>query len=395
MTTFVADKRSAVEEAVTRDLNDPGIAKDSLVTTLNRRVEDEESERERLAKAAEDQAANFRTTEISSLDKYVTETEAAITATRALPKPEATDDGGVQPAEALAASDSFLAALRKQRSIIGSPDNKRRGRLQRQLVEYQRQQAVLQEQRRIVLMKGSALVKIQAKNLKASNLQALRATRDLEDHAVKVAARKDAAGKLMDSLDGLGSGISDVGGAITKMLTPVSDDDPAVVRLAEQMLVEDPVMRAAGKRLNDSLKAVMQRKQAKVAELVYWQRKISTNLATITSGLATQAALSRQRQSLAAALHPSVKLYLKQTRERAKDLLAESIYWFAKSHQYENLGDVEDTFYNFDTWTDLLRNQELEKVKPSSQASDEAERAALAIKRARYSAGGGRLQEGR
>ena len=44
-----------------------------------------------------------------------------------------------------------------------------------------------------------------------------------------------------------------------------------------------------------------------------------------------------------------MKEYLKQTRERAKDALAESIYWFVKSHQYENLQDVDDTFYNFDS----------------------------------------------
>jgi hypothetical protein len=142
--------------------------------------------------------------------------------------------------------------------------------------------------------------------------------------------------------------------------------------------------------LTDDLKAVTQRKRAKVNELIYWQRQANASLAAITGGLATQAALSRQRQSLAGVLNPSVKEYLKQTQERAKDALAESIYWFVKSHQYENLQDVDDTFYNFNSWAELLRNQELIKVKPPVTTGDpaapvsEAEAKALSVRRARY-----------
>jgi hypothetical protein len=71
--------------------------------------------------------------------------------------------------------------------------------------------------------------------------------------------------------------------------------------------------------------------------------------------------LSRQRQSLDRGLDPSVLGYLKECRERAREALAVSIYWFVKSYQYEYLSDVEDSFYNFDSWTEKLR--ELEKTK--------------------------------
>jgi hypothetical protein len=260
-----------------------------------------------------------------------------------------------------------------------------RGRLRRQLRDYQRQQAELEEQRRNVLRQGSNAIKRVAKKLESSKVQQLRAMRDVENNTTLVEARKRAAGDLMTKLDRLGEGLTEVGGAVVSMLTPVSDEDPDVIRLADQMLVEDTEMRAAGSRLKDRLKAVTQRKKAKVDELIYWQRRASTSLAAITGGLATQSVLSRQRQSLAGVLNPSVKEYLKQTRERAKDTLAESIYWFVKSHQYENLQDVEDTFYNFDTWAELLRKQELEKVKPSTPVADsEAEAEAISIRRARY-----------
>ena len=178
-----------------------------------------------------------------------------------------------------------------------------RGRLQRQLVLYQRQQAELEEQQRIVLRQGNDEIKRVAKKLQSSKVKQLQITRDVADNAARVQARKDAAGALMTNLGGLGEGLTEVGGAVVSMLTPVSDEDPDVVRLAEQMMNTDQDMRAAGKRLTDSLKAVTQRKKAKVSELIYW--RANTSLAAITGGLATQAALSRQRQSLAGVLNPA------------------------------------------------------------------------------------------
>jgi hypothetical protein len=369
ITTFVQNKQTEVEEAVTRDLVAAVAGKESKLTLLTRAVEDEEAAREELTKAAETAAQQFMNDERENLASLIAETETAIAAAKNRPKTEAPTGDGQTGASAptdtpsMTPADSFLEALKKQRTLVSSSANKMRGRLQRQLVLYQRQQAELEEQRRIVLRQGDDEIKRVAKKLQFSKVRELKATRDVEDTTAKVEARKQAAGALMTNLGGLGEGLTEVGGAVVSMLTPVSDEDPDVVRLAEQMMNTDPEMRAAGKRLTDSLKAVTQRKKAKVSELIYWQRRANTSLAAITGGLATQAALSRQRQSLAGVLNPSVKEYLRQTRERAKDALAESIYWFVKSHQYENLRDVDDTFYNFDSWTELLQNQELAKLK--------------------------------
>jgi len=60
-------------------------------------------------------------------------------------------------------------------------------------------------------------------------------------------------------------------------------------------------------------------------------------------------------------LDPAVQGYLQDVKERARDALSESIYWFAKSYQYEFLRDVQDTLFNFDSWTDKLRQLELAK----------------------------------
>jgi hypothetical protein len=402
ITTFVTDKVSEVEEAVTSDLSAAGAGKTSLLTKLNRRVEDEEAALEQLTASAETEAATFLQGEATTLQSLISETEAAIgvakprtgagapsgsaesgTDTASAPTSANTSqgNGSIPAAPPMAAANSFLEALKKQRTLVNSSANIRRGRLQRQLAVYQRQQAELEEQRRIVVRQGDDQVKRVAQKLQSSKLQQLKIMRDVEDNAAMVATRKAAAGNLMTKLGGLGEGLTEVGSAVVSMLTPISDDDPTVVRLANEMLVADPEMRAAGKRLTDSLKAVTQKKNAKANELIYWQRRANTSLAAITGGLATQAALSRQRQSLAGALNPNVKEYLKQTRERAKDTLAESIYWFVKSHQYENLQDVDDTFYNFDTWAALLRNQELAKVKPLAPTLSETE---LSIRRARY-----------
>jgi len=373
ITTFVQDKQTEVEEAVTRDLVAAGAGKESKLTLLTRAVEDEEAARADLTQAAETAAKEFMNSEREKLASLIAETETAIAKSR--PKTGAsapTDTPSAAPTDTPSAptdtpsktpAGSFLDALKKQRTLVSSSANMMRGRLQRQLVLYQRQQAELEEQQRIVLRQGNDEIKRVAKKLQSSKVKQLQITRDVADNAARVQARKDAAGALMTNLGGLGEGLTEVGGAVVSMLTPVSDEDPDVVRLAEQMMNTDQDMRAAGKRLTDSLKAVTQRKKAKVSELIYWQRRANTSLAAITGGLATQAALSRQRQSLAGVLNPSVKEYLKQTRERAKDALAESIYWFVKSHQYENLQDVDDTFYNFDSWTGLLQNQELAKLK--------------------------------
>jgi hypothetical protein len=100
ITTFVTDKRAAVEEAVTRDLLADGTTKTSLVTMLNRRVEDEEAEWEKLT-AAEDTSAEaetnaFMTTEGETLASLITDTEAAIKAAKNPPKTEA-PHGDEQP----------------------------------------------------------------------------------------------------------------------------------------------------------------------------------------------------------------------------------------------------------------------------------------------------------
>jgi hypothetical protein len=154
------------------------------------------------------------------------------------------------------------------------------------------------------------------------------------------------------------------------MATPVGDDDPTVQRLADELLVSDDVLRAEGKALAEKLQELMAEKRQAAADLLHWQQEATTSLATVMRNLATMSQLSRQRQSIDMGLNPAVKAYLKETRDAAKDALAESIYWFVKSYQYEQLEDVEDSLFNFDSWANLLHEQENDKLGQAAPAAE-------------------------
>ena len=229
VTTFVESKRSAVEEAVTRDLDSRNVQNASLLTALQRSVQDEETELEQRTAEAETNAQTFKTDELAKLTWLITDTQVAIEAAK--------KNSGSQP--------SVDAAVKLSRSVeetevawSASSANRLRGRLHRQLVEYQRRQTELEEYRRTFLKAKDDGIKKLAKKLQFSNDRVSKATRTIEDSDVKIAAPKKAAGDLMDKLSGLGEGLTEAGGAVVSMLTPVSDADPDVVRLTEQMLVE-------------------------------------------------------------------------------------------------------------------------------------------------------------
>ena len=79
ITTFVQDKRTKAEEAVTRDLVAAGAGKESKLTLLTRAVEDEEAARQGLTEAAETAAKEFMNSE---RETEVTYPETAIAKSR-------------------------------------------------------------------------------------------------------------------------------------------------------------------------------------------------------------------------------------------------------------------------------------------------------------------------
>jgi hypothetical protein len=365
VTTFVADKKDEVAAAVTSGLPGSGRQGEALVTKLTRQLEDEEKEPAEKEKAAERAWTEFKTGERGRLEAQIKETNGAIAEIRQRAKEAAEDDAARASADREAATgESFLEQLNKQKAAL---DEKRLGTLRKGLVEYRKQQADLEGQARLAARAENEKLKKAAKQTASSDTppsvqaQLTAATRAVEDNKALVEAREDTAKKVMSSLEGVGSGLSMVGNAVISLTAPLTADDPTVKRLADQMLVEDPEMRAAGRKLNLKLMEILERKKKAAEELVYWQQKASTSAATVTGNLAAMTELSRQRQSLDQGLDPSVQGYLKETKERAKDALAESIYWFVKSYQYEFLSDVDDTFYNFDSWSEKLRAQESTK----------------------------------
>ena len=371
--TFVADKDGKVAAAVTSGLRGSTTQGEALVTRLTRQMEDEEKEPAAKADAAEGAWTKFVGDERARLVTQIAETNNAISAIRQRAAGISSEAAAADPDKAAekvkadneaATGDSFVAQLNRQKAAL---DDKRIVTLRKGLVEYRKQQEDLETRARLAAKVSDAKLKNAAKRTAGSDIpptvkeQLTAATRASEDQTALVAARKDTAATVMSSLEGMGSGLSMIGNAIISLTSPLTEDDPTVMRLTEQMLVEDPEMRVAARELNRKLMAILKRKQKATAELVYWHQKTSMSAATVTSNLAALTELSRQRQSLDQGLDPAVQGYLKETRERAKDALAESIYWFVKSYQYEFLSDVDDSFYNFDSWSEKLRALETTK----------------------------------
>lgn len=372
---FVTDKNTKAVEALTSGVVESGVKKDALVKKLTRQLEDEEKEPEEKEKAPKVTTwKNFKTAERTRLDQRIKEVKDEIEEL----KKAATDDAKAD----VIAGNSFLAELQLQKAAL---DAKREGRsgdaqqlsdLRWELLTYQKKQSEVEaEARRLAKVKNAKLKKAAKEAAKdeeriSALKQELTATqRRTEDHGNLVAARKKTAEDVMSSLDMLGTGLSTMGNAVIKMVTPITADDPTVKRLADQILTEDPELREKGKALNLMLMGIVERKKKAAAELFRWQNEVSKAATTISNNLAAMTELSRQRQSLDQGLDPSVLGYLKECRERAKEALAESIYWFVKSYQYECLSDVEDSFYNFDSWTTKLT--ELEKTKQGATLSKE------------------------
>jgi hypothetical protein len=383
VTSFVTDKQDAVVAAVTRGARGSSRSGEALVTKLTRQLEDEEKEPAAKEEAAEVAWTDFKGKERTKLDGQITETHGAVTELRERVR-KRKEKGEAEAAEEREADtgDSFVAQLRKQRAAL---DDKRLKSLQKQLVEYRKQQAALEAEARRAARAVNEKLKRAAAKIASSDIppsvqeKLTAATRASEDQKAKIEQREETAKKVLGSLEGLGSGLSMIGNSVISLVTPLSADDPTVTRLAEQMLVDDPELRAAGRELNEKLMGILERKKTAVKELVYWQQEASTSAATITSNLATMTELSRQRQAWDRGLDPSVQGYLKETRERAKEALAESIYWFVKSYQYEFLRDVDDSFYNFDSWSEKLRalertkQEKLEKEKQEGLESTKQE----------------------
>ncbi|MBL8659974.1 MAG: hypothetical protein JNM75_09485 [Rhodospirillales bacterium] len=365
---FVTKKADAVASAVTGRLRGEAIAGEDLVTRLTREQEDATKEPAEAAAQVEVTWQDFKSEEYKRLDAKINATQKAIEKAKAEP----TDDSELEGQTA----SEFLTALQKQKELM----NPKRAvalqvaPLQAELVKYRKQQFELINAAENIARLKRAELKSLAETprhlLPPTVEQKLNAaTRRSEDQKRRVERAETTAKETMTQLEGLGTGLASIGDAIVAMATPVSSEDPTVQRLADEMLVSDPVLRAAGQRLAQTLKGLLEDKRAAVGELLRWQQQATMSLATVTRNLATMSELSKQRQSLDLGLNVAAKAYLKETRDAAKDALAESIYWFVKSYQYEFLQDVADSFFNFDSWARALHEQEtLKQQKASADA---------------------------
>lgn len=363
VTTFVTEKGDAVATAVTGHLRGQAATTEALVTRLTREEEDAAKGPAEAVTAVEVTWQECKSGELLRLEEQIKKTNEAIQVIKTAAKDGADPD--------LQAGNAFLDALSKQRDVLA---RKQLAPLQRELVEYRKQQFELINRAQLVAKAKNEALKEQAARTPTADLppsvadKLAAATRQSEDQQALVARREATAKETMANLQGLGTGLAAVGNAIVTMATPVSAEDPTVQRLADEMLVNDPALREAGQRFASRLKGLLEDKREAAATLLLWQQQATTSLATVTRNLATVSELSKQRQSIDMGLSPAAKAYLKETRDAAKDALAESIYWFVKSYQYEFLEDVSDSFFNFDTWATALHTQEATKLAQAAPA---------------------------
>lgn len=363
--SFVTNKVDAVAGAVTGKLRGKAILGEDLVTRLTREQEDAVKEPAEAVERVELAWQSFKSEELKQIEAKIDKTKGKVEAWR-------TEGKGDSDPDSQTASE-FLTALQNQKEQLAQ---KRVAALQRQLTEYRKRQIPLMAAaQKVAKIKNEEMKALAAQTPKTDlpptieqNLVA--ATRQSEDQKRRVERAEATAKETMTQIEGLGTGLASVGNAIISMATPVTDEDPTVQRLADQLLVSDPVLHAAGQRFARRLEELMAEKKQAVAELLRWQQQATTSLATVMRNLATTSQLSRQRQSIDMGLNPAAKAYLKETRDAAQDALAESTYWFVKSFQYEQLEDVPDSFYNFDTWASELRKQEAVRLAQATPAAE-------------------------
>jgi hypothetical protein len=206
-------------------------------------------------------------------------------------------------------------------------------------------------------------------------------TREKVEVQREVEQREEKRKKLLQSLSGVGDGLSLIGEGLSAATAPISADDPEVARLTEEILKSSYKTEYENlKRKFDEMNA---KKNAAVLEVARHQQVISACTAQIATNLNEMTALSQQQQSLDGVLDVAVKGYLLGMSQRAKDTLHWSIYHLTKAWQYEYMTDVPDNFYNFATWMVQLRafaaesNKLLGKEDFEQKSYEAVEKAAL------------------
>jgi hypothetical protein len=359
----ITDKTDLLVDTLTSDMKKQVSAKQSLVTKLTTQIANDEKLKASSFADTEKTWKDFKKDELAKIAEHLKEINDQIS-TVGEKKPKQHE---------IEAAQGLQRQLLAQKAVL---DEKRRVPLHQQLAEYRKQQFdLLTEAHRLANAENAVLKEVAQKSRQARgrapgstamldvNDQLAVAQSALESKQSALDQQKGNATDLMANLGGIGAGLSDIGDAILSMAKPISPDDPAVRRLTGEILVKDSYLNSRGRELASKLSDVMEEKKTKAEAILKCQAVANRALSTLSTNLATQSALSNERQSLNRALNPAVKSYLQQARRRAQDALSEAIYWFVKSYQYEFLKDVQDSFYNFDRWAEQIKQSEEEKAR--------------------------------
>jgi hypothetical protein len=187
------------------------------VTRLTREEEDAAKGPAEAVTAVEVTWQECKSGELLRLEEQIKKTNEAIQVIKTAAKDGADPD--------LQAGNAFLDALSKQRDVLA---RKQLAPLQRELVDYRKQQFELINRAQLVAKAKNEALKEQAARTPTADLppsvadKLAAATRQSEDQQALIARREATAKETMANLQGLGTGLAAVGNAIVTMATGMS-----------------------------------------------------------------------------------------------------------------------------------------------------------------------------
>jgi hypothetical protein len=174
-------------------------------------------------------------------------------------------------------------------------------------------------------------------------------TTDLEK---QMANRKTQTTEVINQVKQTTEGLATIGAAVVAMSAPVSDADPTVARLRDEMLKSQ--FKDDYKKLLDNLESVNREKSLAVASVIEGQQLVAALNMQISRNVTELCTLSDQRRNFGA-IDSEMMQYLAAMQQRARDRLLCSQYHFIKAYQYQYLEDPKDSFYNLERWATKLR----------------------------------------
>ena len=160
-------------------------------------------------------------------------------------------------------------------------------------------------------------------------------------------AQENQAAFLKDAMttaSSIGAGIGSFASGLSKLVVPVSPDDPAVKAIRSK-IADSKQFKTELAGLVQDMDDLSASKQKLMESIGRAQNQASECCATIAKSLVQAAAIGRQLQDVGASLNLDVKAFARDLRKRSGQRLQKSLYFVVKSYEYAYLKRVEEDIY--------------------------------------------------